>query len=273
MSHANQLSCFLCKKRTEQWECERIPDLNAAVCDRCATAHSYTAKNTTRVGRPSKTTPSFSIEFEVAATTYSRSSRLNRALLLLKYGYLRTMDDSVDDEYKSPIYSSLRAFYRPLGVMHQLRDLVTSRCGTHLHVTLHRKDELRSIQDVVFAPVLAHLLTHASETEAFWGRTLCKYAGVSNATRYAGFSLWSQHPTLEYRLPRFRTAEQYLNVVRFCLHATAYLEKALTPSPDASRSVAPDVMATQVLTLYQQALAHPITRVPLLTMKGYRTHV
>jgi len=206
----------------------------------------------------------------VAAPCYTLSSRLERALILIKYGFLRTEDDSVDDEYKSPIFQSLRAFYKPLGAMHQLRDLVMPWCGTHLHVTLRQKKALVSIQDRVFGPLLAHLAANSSETEAFWGRTLCRYAAPSSATRYACFSLWSKHDTLEYRLPRFRTAQQYLAIVRFCLHMTTFLSDRL--NPESPLFDTPEHMADGILAIYRHALAHPVNRLPLLT-KGVFAHV
>lgn len=256
MPYSDIHTCFLCGRRKDRWECVQNPILKAIVCDDCVEIHERDAKNTKWVGQPSKLPP-FSLEFEVAAPCFTLSSRLDRALILIKYGFLRTVDPSVDDEYKSPIYQSLRSFYKPLRVMYTLRDLVTYWCGTHLHVTLHQKAKLWPIQDEVFAPLLAHMTSNQSETASFWGRTLCTYATASSATRYACFSLWSSHDTIEYRLPQFKSAEQYLRVVRFCLQMAAYLDTRLDSDNQTRHSMAPNQMASQVLAFYRQALAQP----------------
>jgi hypothetical protein len=273
MPSSDMRTCFLCGRRKDLWECERNPILNnVAVCDTCMETHEYSAKNTKRVGKPSKHTPPFSVEFEVAAPCYTLLWRLDRALILVKYGFLRTEDDSVDCEYKSPIYQSLRSFYRPLGVMQTLRDLVTDWCGTHLHVTLYQKMRLQPIQQEVFAPLLACLANNPGETQVFWGRTLCKHAQVSSATRYACFNLMSSNETIEYRLPRFCSAEQYLRVVRFCLQMTTYLDTCLDPELPRKHPLSPSQIAQRLLTCYRQTLARPIPTLPSL-MKGQTRHV
>ncbi|HEY7419235.1 MAG TPA: hypothetical protein VH593_28895 [Ktedonobacteraceae bacterium] len=226
------------------------------LCAACEAQKSYWLSNEVTKGRMCKL-PSFSLEFEIAAEAPQR----RRALILLQYQFERTHDSSVDDEYKSPIYANLRAFRKPLMVLHELRDLVSTQCGTHLHVAFEPKGELYSVRETVFGPLIAYLSSREEQTIAFWGRTFCDQAQASLDTseRHVCFNVRSRHPTIEYRLPRFRTAEQYLAVVRFCRSITAFLEGHLDPynsciAPQArSKPLAPEQIGNQVLLRYKKA--------------------
>ena len=120
-----------------------------------------------------------------------------------------------------------RAARRALTVMDTLSDLVSDRCGTHLHIACRHKDLLLPLQGDVFSPLLTHMLQHPEETARFWGRYFTKYATPINANRYHCFSLDSTHRTLEFRLPRFRSAVQYVRVIKFARATVVYLDGVL----------------------------------------------
>ncbi|HEY7417072.1 MAG TPA: hypothetical protein VH593_17935 [Ktedonobacteraceae bacterium] len=256
--------CCLCQEKSD--DCYWHEPLKGFLCPRC-TLHpqSHTIANATLVGRPLKCLPAFSLEFEVCS--YGRSI-LEQALVLLKYQYKRTYDETVSDEYKSPIYTSIRSFRRPLTVLHDLRDLVDDHCGTHLHIACAHKGHLRVIQADVFSLLLDYMLNHQKQTIQFWGRFFGRYATAPNIDRYHCFNLESHYPTLEFRLPRFRTAEQYLRVIKYCRATVAYLDAALAedqPTDSSThcqpeqqkggqkrRALSPDAMGQHVLALYKQ---------------------
>jgi hypothetical protein len=257
--------CCLCQEKS--FECSWSELLKGFICSECTTnRQGYSIANETCLGRPLKHLPAFSLEFEVS----SRDRKaLQQALVLLKFQYRRTSDGTVDDEYKSPIYHSLRAFHKPLAVLHELRGLVNERCGTHLHVACAHKESLREVQAEVFSPLLDYMLAHPEQTIQFWGRFFSPYATAPNIDRYHCFNLDSAYPTLEFRLPRFRSKDQYLRVVRFSRSVVAHLDKALGEdrhmdrtdnghlevSPRKRRIVTPSTLGRQVLALYQQAVS------------------
>ncbi len=247
--------CCLCQEMCT--DCRWHEDLKGYLCPRCTMNRlHYSTANAACIGHPLKRLPAFSLEFEVASRD---RSALHKALILLKYQFKRTSDGSVDDEYKSPIYQSLRAFCKPLAVLHDLRDLVNERCGTHLHVACKEKERLRAIHSEVFSPVITHMLHHREETIAFWGRFFNRYATAHMIDRYHCFNLESAHPTLEFRLPRFRSAEQYLRVLQCCRAIVAYLDRTLTACAvgeiegvPEKRCVSPSAMGRHVLALYKR---------------------
>ena len=228
------LPCLLCGELTAP---EPHPILGAPVCRYCLIQSDYEDCNTRTSGTPDGD-PLFSVEFEVCSEASSRSR--SHALVLLKHGYLRTADESVEDEYKSPRYLGLAAFQEVLPVLDSLKDLVDSCCGTHIHIDCPVQAQVQNHAQALFAPLVTYLSTHPSQTARFWGRSSVEV--VRTHTRY---------DTIEFRLPRFRTAEQYLNVVRFCravghtlnLHLDTRLQ-ACNPLPSAR-------IGEDILALYQ----------------------
>ncbi len=193
------------------------------VCSLCLERRGKERPNKLEKGGWSRL-PRFSFEFEI--DTQQRWSDLEQATILLRYGFLRTQDGSVSDEYKSPIYSDLRGLAPVLPVLEQLSGLVLENCGTHVHVECHHAWALAQRRTQVFGPLLTHLAAHQAETEAFWGRFFCSYArAAQDGTRYEAFNLQSSQPTLEFRLPRFRSAAQFRQVVRFCRAAVAEINR------------------------------------------------
>jgi hypothetical protein len=229
---------------------QRHDVLKRYICAACEARKPHATFNLVSKGKACKL-PAFSLEFEIAA----EHARCRRALILLQYQFQRTYDSTVSDEYQSPIYQNMRAFHKPLMVLHELRDLVDERCGTHLHVAFNQKKELYFAREAVFGPLIAHLSAHEEQTIAFWGRTFCEQASAMliDGERHVCFNTRSRHPTIEYRLPRFRSGEQYLAVVQFCRSTTAFLERSFTPSLQlSSNPLTPERIGEQVLARYKK---------------------
>ncbi len=256
--------CHLCGKNMGWTRSLLVPVLPFPICTPCleGTRFNY---NDQRLGLSSPL-PTFSVEFEIH--TLSPAAR-NRALKLLQYHYVRTDDASVSDEYKSPIYRSLSAFRSHLPILDGLRELVDDRCGTHVHIGFphHLTESLIAVSHAAFGPLQYHLQSHQSETEQFWGRFFCQYAQPEIRTYYPWVRLLTSYPTLEYRLPRFRTGWQYVEAVRFCRKVTFYLEQTLA-ALDARHDPlgrgelsyhlrqTPECMGDRLLSFYREALGN-----------------
>ncbi len=227
------------------------------VCGACLERQNYSNRNRLEKGGWSKL-PRFSFEFEI--DTQQQWSDLEQATILLRYGFLRTQDGSVSDEYKSPIYSDLRGLAPVLPVLDSLQGLVLENCGTHLHVECSYTWELTALRTQVFGPLLMHLSTHQAETEAFWGRFFCHYArSVFDDTRYEAFNLQSSQPTLEFRLPRFRSAAQFRQVVQFCRAAVAEINHVFGIAQGCSSEDA-DGLGQRLVRCYQAAVKEALCR-------------
>ena len=257
---SQEKKCCLCRATAF---CCWNDTLKGFVCPVCYHAFDHYSPNEKIIGKPGKRLPPFSFEFEVACSNpLGERQELERAMLLIKYGFKRTYDGSVDDEYKSPIYSHIRDVRKPLSVMDSLSDLVSDQCGTHLHVQCHHKRLLKPLQGEVFSPLLTQMLTDSLETTRFWGRYFCYHATPVNRDRYHCFSLESSYPTIEFRLARFRSAEQYLRLIKFARAAVAYLDTMLfeisqrcSQEQDLIGLPGPGALGQHVLWLYRRHVA------------------
>ncbi len=246
------LTCCVCHiqirpTRRDPWT---VPN-GGPFCLACLSQKEYETANTQRLGDPDGL-PAFSVEFEICACDLPDSTLLQRAWALLPYSFLRTEDSSVGDEYKSPIYQSAAAFKSVLPLLQRLGNLVDDCCGTHIHISCPRKQWVRQHAQAIFEPLLHHWATHQNETLAFWGRCHAPCKGdVAVSTRY---------DTVEFRLPRFRSAAQYLAVVCYCRHAVMILNGWLAnvESSAAFARCTPDIGA-ELLSLYQQACSSALS--------------
>jgi hypothetical protein len=244
--------CYVCQERKLcQWKAA----VKKYLCDQCLAQGRYSIKNGCVKGQKQKRLPTFSVEFEVQPPSQEDEQQIEQALLLLRHHFLRTADSTVSDEYKSPLYLSLTAFYPALEVMSRLQHLVGDDCGTHLHVECHVKEELQCCLGEVFGPLVGHLLAHPHESFLFWGRGLNRYALHLPLDRYFLFNTTSDHPTLEFRLPRFRSKEQFLAVVKFARSCTTRLEQKL-PLAKKKPLLLP-TLGQELLCLYQSFLPQP----------------
>ncbi len=261
-------TCCLCHKAASQYDWNAV--LLAPVCQDCRTVFGYGTPNDRIIGPPLKRFPSFSLEFEVEANRHIPSWELDRALVLVKHHFKRTHDSSVDYEYKSPIYRNIRSVRKALAVMDTLADLVSDHCGTHLHIACCHKNLLLPVLGDVFSPLLTHMLHDPEETTRFWGRYFNCYATPVNRDRYHCFNLEGSHPTVEFRLPRFRTAEQYLRVIKFARACMAYLNGILAMTSVAQTQCAQAVHPAPAIVGVAQ---WPAGVLGWHVMKLYRAHV
>lgn len=238
--------------------------LKAYVCANCERRKGYGTPNPVARGQLGKL-PTFSVEFEVAAPP-DDPSQARRALVLLQHGFIRTYDATVDDEYKSPIYCSLQAFRKPLAVLDSLKDLVNERCGTHLHVGCGQNYSLYPVRHAIFEPLIEYLQAHEQQTIAFWGRFFSPQASADliDGERHVCFNVGNRYSTIEYRLPRFRSAEQYMRVLRFCRETTAFLAEAFDEEVSIAERLSPEQLGRRVLARYQKAARCLLPPAPVL---------
>lgn len=248
--------CVVCGRCPGQEYTFLQPVVAFPVCSCCSSP--VAAANLRRYGRSTSYLPEFSIEFEV------RGATSERAMELVLLGYLRTPDGTVDDEYKSPIYTSLDQFRYHLPALESLRDLVDDQCGSHIHIGF--PSTLASLvtdhRNAIFGRLLDHIVQNPEATKQFWGRYPCYYAGRSLDTSFPCIRTRSRYNTIEFRLPRFQSALQYLMVVKFCRQVTMYLRRAFTAWTLAQdEACSPEKMGADVLDLYSSArLRYQVSR-------------
>ena len=204
--------CSFCKQEFLSYSVERVNN-KEYICNQCKRENNYSMRNTNSKGKQS--TISFSFEFE----TSSSSRELYE---LLKYKFLGCHDASIEGlEWKSPIFYSRKSFHCVCKKIDKFARFVGDSCGTHLHVGTPYKSILEQYKYEIFSPILEEMKNNERKTKKFWGRYFNHYCNyeIENG-RYNAFNTRSSVETLEFRLLKFKSAEQYIKASDFCIDIT-----------------------------------------------------
>jgi len=214
------------------------------ICQNCVEkpVQNYFTRNSERVVGNTDKLPTFGIELEVVR-------RSPEVLSLEGVGWIPTEDPSIPNgvEMKSPVYSSLQDAEPILEYIseHIVGDV---QSGTHIHVGIDRRRlfDLADYWVKIWSPLVLHMLINRKETESIWGRTFNWFAqlGCIGRNRYAAFSCNTHTQcTVEYRLPVFRSAEQYSRIIDFARKATQILANEPLKDCADARNIAEKICA------------------------------
>lgn len=211
--------CSSCGLEFLKYDVERINEKDY-ICSNCRQSKSYYTKNDNYKGK--KTQISFSFEFE----TDSRAKELYE---LTKYNFIGCYDCSINGlEWKSAIYNNRKSFHFVCRKINKFSKYVGSHCGTHLHVSTSYKETIREFEKELFQPILDEMTQNRKKTEKFWGRYFTDYCHAPiESNRYNTFNTRSSVNTLEFRLLKFKNAEQYIRASDFCIDTTRYINNII----------------------------------------------
>lgn len=204
--------CSFCGEEFLSYSVEKVNN-KEYICCNCKRTNGYTTRNRNLKGKPSAISCSF--EFE----TSSRSRELYE---LLKYKFLGCYDGSIEgNEWKSPIFYSRKSFHCVCRKIDKFAKYVGDSCGTHLHVGTPYKNILELYKHEIFSPILEEMQNDERKTKKFWGRYFNHYCYHEiQSGRYNAFNTMSSVETLEFRLLKFKNAEQYIRASDFCIDIT-----------------------------------------------------
>lgn len=195
----------------------------------------YCDENSNRYGTQKAHGGTFSVELE---TSYSDAQARAE---LLNAGYIPTSDCTVDVEYKSSIYEGLNAISKQCLMIDKLvaqgRLEMGDECGTHFHygnrywINPETMGWIIEYYKDLFAPMNELVMSHTPEEVAeFFGRDFTDrtplpgqsggddgYAQTLNyrwAERHENWINVQHDWTIEFRICKYRNAEQYMKVVR-----------------------------------------------------------
>lgn len=191
------------------------------VCNHCRDYEaSYSAENGTFAHKQAKHGLTLSIEFET-------SVRNDDSNILYQYGFLPSSDGSIHGtEWKSPIYTNISGLSQMFKTI-EGKTTVGTECGTHTNVGTFTATEMSHIvrfYHSLFVPLCEYMQQHASDTITLFGRNFTYYANTINnnttPTKHENFINVQHNTHLEFRLAKFRTAEQYIRLVKMCMEMT-----------------------------------------------------
>lgn len=184
----------------------------------------YSADNLVWIGENKAHGDTASIELETSRTTK------NARLELCVNSFRPTHDCTVDTEYKSPCYNgfnALKAYLSSIQDMIDSNDLeINQTCGTHLHlgnryhINHKNMEAIRRFYHSLFVPLSDAMKNDSAKTARIFGRDFGEWAkpiydGI-NPVEHTNFINTQHDETLEFRICKFVTAEQYSAAVDLC---------------------------------------------------------
>ena len=170
------------------------------------------------------------------------------------YGMIATRDGTVGTEWHMPSRVSLAGFKEFLQGFSAENDLSDVHCGAHIHVSFpaerfSRDDSqyfgmqnavstLTLFQNSLFDGLRRDIAASDIAAKAIWGRQM---AGYARNTMYLKHGAWlnlntKDFQTIEWRLPHFVNAAQYLWCVAMIKEFTLELMKFLDDEQDAEKT-------------------------------------
>lgn len=217
--------CFICHKNTTPRNSRIIK--GSIVHVSCMERDSYRYNKFEYVGSNVKL-PAFGLELELYNNGDNTESYEENIFDLILHGFVRCSDGSVSDEMKSPVLKSDKWLLNARPYLENSIQYINHSCGTHIHVaTSESARRYYQYHDSVFRTMTEVMTDNHKMTEKIWGRYFCDYATsiVDSDNRYSWLNLESHHPTLEYRLPKLVSIEQYRRLVYFVRMFTLKLEQ------------------------------------------------
>lgn len=231
--------CIYCNKLVEEGVdgAVRVPMIKrgnryAYMCAEHATTQGdegYSDENRTIRGAANHPF-TFSMELEMHYPTAQIRAELESV------NFMPTQDPTTHTEFKSPIWDSMKPMPKMLNSICKLMESghgeITEDDGTHFHVGYKGKNGINATTITyigkyyhsLFVPLCEELKAHPYETIAVFGRFLGGWADEidNNSYPYAHSNFINiQHDdTLEFRLCKMITADQYMKVAKMCREIT-----------------------------------------------------
>lgn len=188
---------------------------------------SYSSENDNRHGKTKVNPYTFGHECE------SVDASIKARVEMCGLGFTATSDCSLGVngvEFKSPIYEGMNAIIKQANSIERLLmngDMVKDeRSGDHTHVGNRDMINEETIQYIrrfyhsLFLPLCEAMKEDEEGTKKLFGRYFTGYAHAINENSspmtHENYINLQHSYTIEYRLCKFRSAEQFQNLVRFC---------------------------------------------------------
>lgn len=186
-------------------------------------------KNNLFVGTPKADGFTVGLELETSFSTVKARAEL------MTEGYIPTADCTCDVEYVSPImhgFNIIMKHAETIDALIKAREMkINFKCGTHTHIGNRMyinettNGYMREYYRALFRPLSDEMRRRPDDVLAIFGRSFRTYAmpitAYSYASAHSNFINLQHDNTLEFRLCKFRTAEQYKFLVRMLKDITA----------------------------------------------------
>lgn len=206
--------------------CKQLVSVNALnknwLCRMCVEHPQNAWKNSKWYGETDGKPP-FSFEFEVQYLYLSYGQKAEYDTQeLVDIGFLQTIDSTVDDEWKSPIYREFTVFEEVLPVLDTFKKCVGYDSGTHIHIQADYQRQVHNKSTELFTELQEYMGSRQEETTEFWGRYFQSYCGQHIGGWINAGDIGQ--PTLEWRLAKYRDSEQFKTLLSFVRDQTQWID-------------------------------------------------
>ena len=239
------------------------------VCKDCLSTKSYSTKNNTKVGKPTKNGYTYGFEFECVPKSESDKA----VLVSKKWGFIPTCDSSLCSggvELKSPTISGRTSLRRMFTEAYKSVDFSSTTCGQHINIGNNiwmGEQNIRLIRkhgSALFMPLQGYMKSHPASVKEICGRNFGSYCQASGSGEGFCHGYWinlSHDNRIEFRISKFRTPEQYYSLVNMWTEMLEVIKNCFI-SAGATSSAAQRTGATlvEVFKKYEKKLENPIDK-------------
>ena len=226
-----EYTCCKCGKHVRDKSMGVFTKKHKFVCFKCTGVNPYNTKNNNKKNVKTKIGLTYGFEFEAIPKVNK-----NEAIAeMVSYGFIPTRDGSISEcggiEFKSPIYQSLNNTKKMFEDCNRILSFFDDSLGQHIHIG-HKdydKDVVRNIRKRYFyliRPLCIYMKNHREDTIRVCGRyfnTYCNQLCCSD-NRHSFINV-SGDNTIEYRISKFVTPQQYFELVNMWSEMTLKLIK------------------------------------------------
>lgn len=209
-------------------------------CAECAEeilSYHGNARRTDRngIGTPKKgslESTTIGCELEYVSMFHNRYADLTvKAIIERNFNVIAESDSTVDFELPTDYMFGCNIVsknVRKLEKYELIPCFDNSRCGAHIHVGITDINTIRNWYNTLFVPLCEYIDSHNAEwlVEKFgrnWAGWATKIDSRSDCYTHSNFVNCQHNKTLEFRLPRIKNANQYLNCIYFWRKVGWYL--------------------------------------------------
>lgn len=207
---------------------QRTKTRSVSICHDCIRHHKgYYTEVTATVGKHGRSSQSWGVELEMSAHNSEEERAVDILATLLEfYKFEKTNDSTVYVECKSPIFYGTKVpkYLHPL--LERAVPYIDGRrnVGTHIHVGVTEQeyaqlDDYDDAYGFVLGLLSLYIEHFSPDSYHVWGRKFTDYALplVRLRDRYGWISRSEHHQTMEFRLPRMRSVQQFIQLPAKCI--------------------------------------------------------
>lgn len=231
------------------------------VCRECMRTKPYSTKNNNTNHAPKKNGKTYGFELECVPN----SAEDKASVISSGYGFIPTRDGSLPlngVEFKTPTYFGLSGIKKMLKNVEKYVSFSSPRCGQHINIGDYNTigaEEMQNIRSYgynIFYPVQSYMEEHRSATKRICGRYFVRYANTNTSYVHGSWVNLSHDNRIEFRISKYRTAEQYVHLCCMWTEMLDCIEKNFLKNPCQKTADKTGIKMVKIFKKYSEGKAN-----------------